>query len=354
MNYTERPNFIDYSKAIGIYLVVFGHYVYFLNIPFKDNLLWHTTFNVFSFHMPLFFIISGYLFKFTNVNTCLSKGRTQLIIPYLSLSLICLVLGSIRAFLIDVFTIQRILMNILGIISASDLSSYYGTAYSEWSGPLWFVYSLFFIKMYMEIAKNIKNKWILYSLILITIVGLSLTIYKKENILAFRISSTITGLAFFSIGYFAKTYIYKIANLKIYKLVILFAFSLMLLMLSLHFNMDYSPETRVSMFSSKFGRYPYLFFVGGITGTLMIMSISQILSRFKSKIILTISNGAIIILGFQQIIFLFFSTVFRDYVTSNHLYFALLFSLLVTAICYILIIISGKYFPFLLGSRKLK
>ena len=351
MNYTERPNFIDYSKAIGIYLVVFGHYAYFLNIPFKDNLLWHTTFNVFSFHMPLFFIISGYLFKFTNVNTCLSKGRTQLIIPYLSLSLICLVLGSIRAFLIDEFTIQRILMNILGIISASDL---FGTAWSEWSGPLWFVYSLFFIKMYMEIAKNIKNKWILFSLFLITIVGLSLTIYKNDNIFAFRISSTLTGLTFFSIGYFAKTYIYKIANLKIYKLVILLAFSLMLLMLSLHFNMDYNQKPGVSMFSSNFGRYPYLFFVGGIAGSLLIMSISQILSRFKSKFILTISNGAIIILGFHLIIYLFFGTVFRDYVTSNHLYFALLFSLLITAICYILIIISGKYFPFLLGNRKLK
>lgn len=345
MDITKRPNFIDYSKAIGIYLVVLGQYGYFLNIPFKNNLLWNVVFNIYSFHVPLFFIISGYLFKFTSIKTSLSKGFRQLIIPYLLLSLISLILGLTNLFLTDELSKQRILDNILGIISASD----FGKVYSHYSIPLWFVYSLFFIKMYMEIAKNIRNNWILYLLLIITIAGGGLTIYRNDGILAFRISSTITGLSFFCIGFYAKTYINKIKSFKIYGLVILFVISLMLLIISLHFNMDYNHKPGLSVFSSKFGRHPLLFYSGGIAGTLMIMSLSQILSRFKNRMILTISNGTIIVLGIHQVIYF----VFKGFITSNNLYFAIFFSLFILAICYVIIRISAKYFPLLLGNRKL-
>jgi fucose 4-O-acetylase-like acetyltransferase len=346
MDLTKRPNFIDYSKAIGIYLVVFGHYGYFLQIPFKNDLLWNVVFNIYSFHIPLFFIISGYLFKFSDIKTGLSKGIRQLMIPYFLLSLISLMLGLIRVILFDKLSIQRIFDNVLGIISASDL----GEVYSQYSIPLWFVYSLFFIKMYMEIGKKIKNKWVLYILIFITIVGVGLTIYRNDGILAFGLSSTLIGLTFFCIGFYAKSYINKITSLRMYELVVLLVFSLVLLIISLHINLDYNNPPGLSVFSSKFGRYPFLFFVSGIAGTLMIMSLSQILSRFKNRIILTLSNGTLIVLGFHQIVYL----VFRGLVKSDNLYFAIFFSLFITAICYVLIKISAKYFPILLGKRKLK
>ena len=30
-----RPNYIDFAKIIGIYCVLVGHYVYFMEVPFK-------------------------------------------------------------------------------------------------------------------------------------------------------------------------------------------------------------------------------------------------------------------------------------------------------------------------------
>ena len=49
-----RQNWIDWSKSIGIYLVVLGHCSFF-NKDIEGF--------IYTFHMPLFFMISGYLYK---------------------------------------------------------------------------------------------------------------------------------------------------------------------------------------------------------------------------------------------------------------------------------------------------
>ena len=50
----QRENWIDFAKAIGIILVIYAH-----ALP-KDNYIWIW---INSFHMPLFFCISGYLYS---------------------------------------------------------------------------------------------------------------------------------------------------------------------------------------------------------------------------------------------------------------------------------------------------
>jgi len=49
-----RLNWIDYLKAVGIFLVVYGHAIGVIPVVEK----W-----IFSFHMPLFFLVSGFLIK---------------------------------------------------------------------------------------------------------------------------------------------------------------------------------------------------------------------------------------------------------------------------------------------------
>ena len=50
---TKRIEWIDIAKGIGIILVVIGH---ISQIEVLNDI-------IYSFHMPLFFIISGYLYK---------------------------------------------------------------------------------------------------------------------------------------------------------------------------------------------------------------------------------------------------------------------------------------------------
>ena len=48
----KRIDFIDYSKGLGIFFVVFGH------VYCGNNIVTNW---IYSFHMPLFFILSGFL-----------------------------------------------------------------------------------------------------------------------------------------------------------------------------------------------------------------------------------------------------------------------------------------------------
>ena len=66
MKVSERYTWIDCIKGIGIFLVVLGHI-------YKDNYigLW-----IYSFHMPLFFMLSGYLMYAKSVDwKCVWGGK---------------------------------------------------------------------------------------------------------------------------------------------------------------------------------------------------------------------------------------------------------------------------------------
>lgn len=96
----ERNTYIDVVKAITIILVVFGHCIqygsgeaFFSSEAYFDNKVFIF---IYSFHMPLFMLISGYLFAFTvknlfsndDVKTIIVKKVKQLIIPLLSWSFV--------------------------------------------------------------------------------------------------------------------------------------------------------------------------------------------------------------------------------------------------------------------------
>ena len=84
----KQIDFISICKGIGIILVVLGH----LNI----GEYWHQV--IYSFHMPLFFFISGYLFKNIYLEIpkefLLKKAKT-LYIPFVKWALIFLLLHNV-------------------------------------------------------------------------------------------------------------------------------------------------------------------------------------------------------------------------------------------------------------------
>ena len=79
-DFKQRQPWIDIAKGIGITAVVLGH----SGSSIAYYLYW--------FHMPLFFIISGYLFKphedWATLSNWLYKRTCQLLIPYLSFLII--------------------------------------------------------------------------------------------------------------------------------------------------------------------------------------------------------------------------------------------------------------------------
>ena len=74
----ERNVWVDYAKAIGIILVVYGHVargVFNAGLPMDEGEFVLVDSIIYSFHMPLFFFLSGLFFRFAA-----KAGRGGLII----------------------------------------------------------------------------------------------------------------------------------------------------------------------------------------------------------------------------------------------------------------------------------
>lgn len=346
-----RPNFIDYAKAIGIYMVVFGHYVYYLDLPFRNNLLWNFEHNVTLFHMPLFFLISGMLYKQSSFQITLKKSIQQLLKPYLLLCAVCFVIGFVfKAVQGEVLSIKEILKNCIGVVSGAD---FYGRGLISFSGALWFVYSLMCIKLFVAYVNKRFDKCRVdkcKNVCFLMVILLGGGMMYVGDILPFRIDSTCVGFIFFMIGHWGKNFFLKIQTLKKIQLVFLFLLSFVCLYWIAEWTINYDSRQGLSINALCFGRYPFLFLFSGIIGSLFIFSLSQLLSGIKNSFILKLSNGTIIVLGFHRLLY----TFFKNHVTNPNLWFAILFSLFILLLCYFVIIMAEKYWPALLGNRKLE
>lgn len=80
-----RVKWIDYAKGITMLLVIIGHTI-------SDDLIRGM---IFSFHMPLFFMLSCVTYRFSldkgELKAKTRKSFMHLIIPVISIFLICLV-----------------------------------------------------------------------------------------------------------------------------------------------------------------------------------------------------------------------------------------------------------------------
>lgn len=78
----HRILYLDNIKGFAILLVVLGHCIQFSNPKFDDDFLFRF---IYSFHMPLFFMVSGYVsckIQFSWKET-IRKRLYQLMLPYL-------------------------------------------------------------------------------------------------------------------------------------------------------------------------------------------------------------------------------------------------------------------------------
>jgi acyltransferase len=125
----QRIGWVDQVKGIGIILVVLGH----MSIP---EVLSHV---IFSFHMPLFFLVSGYLFnekKYSRPMSNIVMAKfSSLVWPFFTFTLFGAMLNGL--FEIQYFDLQDYIMHIASSLmhAAKGMESIVT--------PLWFLTALF-------------------------------------------------------------------------------------------------------------------------------------------------------------------------------------------------------------------
>ncbi len=131
----KREEWIDIIKGILIICVVLGH----SNIDYSDIIFW--------FHMPLFFIINGYLWKKQEIefNVFVRKKVKRLLIPWL-FYFICL--DFIPMVLIERLSIQRIIYRCLSFFWGGKI----------YQGVYWFLPVLLVSSCFVFILEKYFNE----------------------------------------------------------------------------------------------------------------------------------------------------------------------------------------------------
>ena len=268
-----------------------------------------------------------------NSKSEINKAVNTLLLPYILMSVI---VTSIYIFILGSNDKNvNILQFAVGIICGGDL---YGKANIYPAGPIWFLYSLFFIKVIYTYVYDKKK--IIFILMLISIS----VILINKNFLPFRIDSSFVGFLFFSIGFLFKNFWFRLLNIKS-SLNILGLISSIGLVLVIYYTIgNLGTKQGFSINVNYYGSVPMLFIISGIIGTYLIFSVCKVLSHFKMKSVYIFSTGMIIPLGFQKIIML----ALYEYMPTIGIIAA---SAITIILSYTLILIFSKYMPIIIGNR---
>lgn len=134
---SRRIVYIDIAKGLGILLVVLGHSDLALVSPYLHQL-------VYSFHVPLFFFLSGYFFEAKAAFRVFANKRFRSILqPYLFTIL-----------LIYIAAISFTNMSIGTALGRFVKSMYASGEYIEWI-PLWYLPSLFITSLFAYIVYRV-------------------------------------------------------------------------------------------------------------------------------------------------------------------------------------------------------
>lgn len=186
-----RQPAIDIMKAIGIFLVIIGHH----SSGIFNNY-------IYSFHMPMFFIIAGYLWHEKDILVSLKQDVVRIMIPYFAYFAICIGVGYIYAGI----SISRMMQDIMMISWGSCHKIAICGHHIQGVGVLWFLPALF-------VCKNVFNAiWIYWKrllgdkaclpkyiciLVLMIIGGF---VHRFFFPLPFALTTGLNALGFFAIG----------------------------------------------------------------------------------------------------------------------------------------------------------
>jgi fucose 4-O-acetylase-like acetyltransferase len=152
---SKRIEYLDIARGIGILLVVLGH-----NDFEVISLFIHQV--IYSFHIPLFFFLSGYF-----INTSIpffeffKKRFNALLKPYL-----------FTIFLIYFTSISFEKMSFQTAIGRIVKSLYGSGHYIDWV-QLWFLPHLFVVSLYafifITVVSKLRNRWVTWGILLATL-----------------------------------------------------------------------------------------------------------------------------------------------------------------------------------------
>ena len=327
----QRKIWIDWAKTLSIFAIVWGH-------CFPEGLCGF----IYTFNVPVFFIISGYLCRReTSFGKCFDKTLHNLIIPYFILAFIK-VAGFVIKHIGDSEWIWSVVAVVGGFHSLHDASG---------CSNLWFVYSLVIIKLVFQLS----NSKLDIALTAMCIAGA--VVYNDVMHLEWRwaVTNCLIAYPFFVAGNAlrqADAVDKVVAWVKPNHLKATLTATLLIAITYLVGTLNGQAKLYLGLYGSNI----MLFAIGAITGSMAVFGLSALLDGINIKITRVISSGTIIILVFhRELLHPLLKAIGKldmsSLLATNTLVFAS--AVAVVAAFYPIILIVKRFFPIVLGRRKL-
>ncbi|NMM39535.1 acyltransferase family protein [Pseudoalteromonas arctica] len=299
-----RINYIDNMKAIGIALVVLGHAAW-LNEDIYTL--------IYSFHMPLFFFLSGFLASTADTTKqALIKLSQRLVLPFIFFFLVSYLFWLPLHFFGDGQASNMKWFDPLSRLITSQADSFHI------NGVLWFFPCLIVISLAQAIffssLKTIHSTMLSSVMLVIMLLNRDLI----SDRLFWSIDSAVIGLFFYQLGALIKKVDFfsnPLLNNKTKTYLLLFFSVLIFCYLALL-------NGNVDMRELQFGVFPLLYPVIACLGIFIVFLISK---SIKSRAIFQLlAVSSIVIFPLHLIIFRFLHKIELKIVSSGSLLFDLL------------------------------
>ena len=259
----QRDASIDIAKGIGIILVVFGH-------TFQ---IYSVTNYVYAFHMPLFFLLSGYTF---NVQKHLQdkwgflrKNLLRLMIPYFGVAILSYILYVYTA---PILSLPEITANnaAFGILSGNGINL-------PFNDVLWFLPAFFFAGLiFLGLTSMFNDMKLCIGMMLVSISGIIIGSYTQ---LPFGLDIAMTTQFFIYCGHLFRNtdWLENRKKSKTTGILIASAATLTVLVLG-------TLNGRVDLMTRVYGD-PAMFFLAGLSGSVLVLMTSLFFSTYFGKIL---------------------------------------------------------------------
>lgn len=286
-NAMERENTVDIAKGIGIISVIIGHLNHFFAYEDLVPII------IYSFHMPLFIILSGYVFNYhpeASAKEYCYKRFSQIMKPYFMFAAI--------TFLYDNARRGWDADGVYGIFIGNGIDNHLNFNIALWFLPMLFLCNIVFWCI-VRLSKYIDKMWISQVMLILlsfflTGVGYGMIMHQKR--LPWGIETALFSQIFMLIGYTFKMVKNKYSVDRKNKKTILCICPIIAAIWWIGVKIN----GRVDMNAGRYGNV-WCFFIVAICGFYLVWQISYLISKIHiaNKILSVLGRDSLYIMAYH-------------------------------------------------------
>ncbi|MCQ2512629.1 MAG: acyltransferase family protein [Lachnospiraceae bacterium] len=325
----KRIEWIDALRGSAMWLVVLGHTFFDRSHPVRNY--------VYSFHMPLFFFISGLTYKRTEISFLkfLKKKAKAFLLPYLAINIFVAIIKYILHFTTNLYANLSLKSMVSGMLT--------GDGENAPCIQSWFLLTLFLTEIIFYCLDRLMRgeTGLFIASVIVAALG---WVYSKVwcfGPLWWHLDVAFLAVLFFWFGYFFKNNLVdKIEQLSmVWKWVLCVVAFIIGAILS-------TINGKVSMNGSYYGRI-YFFLLAAFCSILGFTFLSMAVLR-KTRFINTVGRNTMFYLGYHA----FFTTIFKTFfpMLCRVWYLTIPVSIVCLFLVYFPAKYGTKYVPILVGK----